>query len=160
MVSNKSKKRAQESKNEEKPEQGVVSKELLARRALRQKNTPVNFFICTSNQRWSRKSKCPYQVFDRTEPATEFSKCSSNHQGLINSSECIMMLILTLHFALSTKGTVVFTETGFQNWKKVLAKDKGLHKHEPSECHKEAEARWREMPWTLTSVRWFLPNMH
>ena len=49
----------------------------------------------------------------------------------------------------STKGEVVFTETGFQNWKIALAKDKGLQKHESSECHKEAVARWREIPSTV-----------
>ena len=49
----------------------------------------------------------------------------------------------------STKGEVVFTEIGFQNWKKVLAKDRGHHKHESSGCHKEAVARWLEIPSTV-----------
>ena len=49
----------------------------------------------------------------------------------------------------STKGETAFTETGFQNWKKALAKGKGFNKHESSECHKEVVARWCEIPPTV-----------
>ena len=51
---------------------------------------------------------------------------------------------------LSKKGEVAFTDMGFQNWKKALAKDKGFHKHELSECHREAAARLCNIPSSVT----------
>lgn len=49
---------------------------------------------------------------------------------------------------LSVKGEAAFSDSGFQNWTKDLAKDKGFQKHESSECHKEA-ARWCDIPSAL-----------
>ena len=39
----------------------------------------------------------------------------------------------------------VFTETGFSNWKVALESNRGLKKHDNSEGHKRAMARWDEM---------------
>ena len=45
-----------------------------------------------------------------------------------------------------TKGGAVFTDSGFRQWKKALAKDNRFCKHELSHCHKEAPTKCCDIP--------------
>jgi len=58
----------------------------------------------------------------------------------------------------STKAEKVFTEQGYQNWKKALGVDRGFSKHECSESHKEATERLITAPGTSKDIRELINN--
>ena len=107
MVSNKSKKKSQESIKDEKS----LSKEVLTKRAhslstssyvqatiVEAENPSAHIkFLTDPNQPQNFK----FSVSGHLE--IKISKGLSSHHGLISSSGCIMMLILTQHFALPVK---------------------------------------------------------
>ena len=50
----------------------------------------------------------------------------------------------------SSNADPAFTENGFSNWKNAIEKQKGFQKHESSDSHMEAVARYVTAPATVT----------
>ena len=88
------------------------------------------------------------QNFKRSFQPSWFDKFKWLHYDVDSDSAFCFTCTKALQHNIisSTKGEIAFTATGFQNWKKALAKDKGFHKHESSECHREAAARLCNIP--------------
>ena len=91
------------------------------------------------------------QDYQRSFQASWFEKFKWLHYDADSDSAFCFTCIKALQHNMisSAKGETAFTETGFQNWKRALAKGKGFNKHESSECHKEAAARLCEIPATV-----------
>ena len=79
-----------------------------------------------------------------------FDKFPWLHYDEQSDSVLCFTCIKALHLKMisSRKGEAAFTETGFRNWKNGLARNKGFHKHESSECHREATGRLILIPST------------
>ena len=91
------------------------------------------------------------QNFKRSFQSSWFDKFKWLHYDADSDSAFCFTCIKALQHNMisSTKGEAAFTDLGFQNWKKALAKGKGFYKHESSDCHKEAAARWCDIPSTV-----------
>eukprot|EP00112_Aurelia_sp_Birch-Aquarium-sp1_P015994 Seg3588.3 transcript_id=Seg3588.3/GoldUCD/mRNA.D3Y31 product="Zinc finger MYM-type protein 1" protein_id=Seg3588.3/GoldUCD/D3Y31 len=158
----------QENQDEEKPEQVVVSEKITEIAAptpstssskqtssVVAENPSANIKLLTEPSQ-PRNLKFPArsfgkQNFKRSFQPSWFDKFKWLHYDVDSDSAFCFTCIKALQHNMisSTKGEIAFTDTGFQNWKKALAKDKGLHKHESSECPKEAAARWCDIPSTV-----------
>ena len=177
----KARKESQESiKDEEKPEQGVVnekstetevhapsaSSSVLATSVEAENPSAHIKFLTEPNQ--PQNFKFPARTFGNQNFKRSFQSSWSDkfewlhYDADSDSAFCFTCIKAPQHNMISsTKGEVVFTETGFQNGKEALAKNKGLHKHESSECHKEAVARWREIPSTVKGdIGEMISNQH
>ena len=146
----KARKKSQESiKDEEKPEQGVVNEKgtetevhapstssSVQATSIEAENRSAHIKFLTEPNK-PQNFKFPArtlgnQNFKRSFQSSWFDKFKWLYYDADSDSAFGFTCIKALqHNMISfTKREVVFTETGFQNWKKALAKDKGLHKYE------------------------------
>ena len=100
---------------------------------------------------WEKVLKRKKQNFKRSFQPAWFDKFSWLHYDVNTDSALCFTCVKALRHKMisSTKGEASFTEKGYQNWKKALAKGKGFQKHESSECHKEATERFCKIPSTI-----------